>query len=719
MDFGRYTKKRRLTGQGAQGDLWLAEDSSNNNNRVALKILRSSNETDLERFRREARCAYEIVSPNVARIWDWGSDPEPFIAFEYVDGRDLGTIVPIRSMAEYLRVSVGIVAGLRAIHDEGIAHRDIKPENVRYEGDGHVKIVDLGIALSRGESRMTEVASVPGTYGWMAPERRSKGPLGVEAEQKADIFSTGLLLAFLRTKRHPYAFDQNRIDAAAIEPDLESIQEEYIVEIIKRALATNPDDRPTARGMLEALRESSQFLPVPRSNRRKRRLLQLSGGLVAVLLVIDIGIRVMPDGPTSPFPSTLPTRPTYAVQACTPGQYNRASQGDAVLRFGALLPDSGPLAAQGPSQFAALRMALSDVRETGGAPFSIESLKDENLTDEGDATEGTACDSTAVLLSNGVDVIIGPSSSAVAEKTIDRVVESGVIMFSPANTAPSLTDRTDGELYFRTAPSDTLQGSVLGKIIVDDGSKTAAVLARNDLYGDGLRREVTTALRAGGVEVLASENYGSRAKYEQVTKKLRVLNPDAIVLIGFAETATILQEMIRARIGPGDKHVYGADGNMRRTLVGQVDPNNQGVIAGMKGTRLPPEDIGFTDRLNAFDGGGLVEFAYAAEVYDAVIIASLAAVIAGTDNPANISREINSVTQVGEPCNSYLECLVKVRENIDIDYNGVSGNLEFNDAGEPCVADYVVSEFNDEGILTTELTAVTSNRCVTFQRSQP
>ena len=74
---------------------------------------------------------------------------------------------------------------------------------------------------------------------------------------------------------------------------------------------------------------------------------------------------------------------------------------------------------------------------------------------------------------------------------------------------------------------------------------------------------------------------------------------------------------------------------------------------------------------------------------------------------------------MGEPCNSYLECLVKVRENIDIDYNGVSGNLEFNDAGEPCVADYVVSEFNDEGILTTELTAVTSNRCVTFQRSQP
>ena len=106
--------------------------------------------------------------------------------------------------------------------------------------------------------------------------------------------------------------------------------------------------------------------------------------------------------------------------------------------------------------------------------------------DSGDATTDTANQTVDRLLSQNVDAIIGAASSGVSLTVIDKITGAGVVQFSPANTSKTLSDYPDKGLYFRTAPSDILQGAILGEIIAGDGVATVGIVARNDSYGTGL-----------------------------------------------------------------------------------------------------------------------------------------------------------------------------------------------------------------------------------------
>src|SRR5690606_4254792 len=112
-------------------------------------------------------------------------------------------------------------------------------------------------------------------------------------------------------------------------------------------------------------------------------------------------------------------------------------------------------------------------------------------------------------------------------------------------------------------------------------------------------------------------------------------SPDAVIVIGFDESARILTSMIEKGIGPSDIPVYGTDGNMGNALAEQFD--DPSAIAGMKGT-TPLTDLSsdFTDRLDEVDPN-LEDYNYSGESYDAVIITALAANIAGTDEPSAVA----------------------------------------------------------------------------------
>ena len=118
----------------------------------------------------------------------------------------------------------------------------------------------------------------------------------------------------------------------------------------------------------------------------------------------------------------------------------------------------------------------------------------------------TACSS------QNVDAIIGAASSGVSLTVIDKITGAGVVQFSPANTSKTLSDYPDKGLYFRTAPSDILQGAVLGEVIAGDGAATVAIVARNDSYGTGLAEDATAALEEAGVEVVETVIYAEDAQ---------------------------------------------------------------------------------------------------------------------------------------------------------------------------------------------------------------
>lgn len=706
-------KRQRLLGSSAASEVWYALDP--NGRPVVVKLLKRRNyPADVRRFEHEAACAERVVSPHVAQVRESGMEPEPFIVFVYIHGKDLAEVAPIRDLQEYLKTAVAITAGLVAIHEQGIAHRDLKPENIRYERHGNTKILDLGIALTNREGdRQSRSEDPPGTQGWMAPERGQGQLLEVAEEQKADIFSIGLLLSYLRTGIHPFSKDQREIDNPAVQPELARV-DEHLRVLLGKTLEREPTQRPEAKELLRGLLRLTQHQPGSlwrgigrigeysrKSAGSRRKLILVAVALLAALGLLAYVLRPVP-------PAPIPAAPV----ACSVGQYPHSS-GDAVLKFGELLPESGPLVSQGPQQFAAVELALSDVRAAGGMP-GIQ-IGQPDKVDEGDPAMDTACESTNKLLRGGVDVIIGPSSSAVTRKVIDRVTSAGRILFSPANTAPEFTDHkgvTDSKgngLYFRTAASDVLQGRVLSEVVSEDGNKSALVVSSHDLYGDGLSQEVERSMRQHHVNVLPAQKYDPQTvDFTPLVKTAVSLQPDAIILIGLNETAHILAGLRSVGITPQNKKIYGTDGNMKETLPGLV-AQGRDVLNGMRGTTRPLARPGFAERLNQSVGGGLAEFTYAAEAYDAVIISALAAASAHSDNPTSISERVNKVTGGDQKCTDYASCIEKIKQGVDIGYSGVSGSLEFDNTGEPCMASYSVVQFDGNGNLVRQRTADASN----------
>ena len=320
--------------------------------------------------------------------------------------------------------------------------------------------------------------------------------------------------------------------------------------------------------------------------------------------------------------------------------------------------------------------------------------------DSGDTTTDIATQTATRLLGEGVDAIIGAASSGVSFTVIDQITGAGVVHYSPANTSPDFTDYDDNGLYFRTAPSDVLQGRVLGDLLVQDGCLDAAVVSLDDPYGTGLTENLVTSLEAGGGALVAdpilypegTDNFS--AQVTQVADS----GAECVVLIGFAETAQIVTEMVAQGVSPADVPTYFVDGNLSN--YGEDLP--AGVLEGSKGT-LPGAEASeeFQARLLEVDPE-LGDFSYAAESYDAVVTVALAAIAAQSDAGTDIGAALPDVTRGGEKCTTFADCaaLLEADPAADIDYDGVSGPIEMSDAGDPTEATIGIFQYGADNNYT-------------------
>jgi ABC-type branched-subunit amino acid transport system substrate-binding protein len=244
-------------------------------------------------------------------------------------------------------------------------------------------------------------------------------------------------------------------------------------------------------------------------------------------------------------------------------------KGDGELKIGTILPQTGSLAFLGPPEFAGFDLAIKDINAAGGA-IGKPVVGDKG--DSGDATTDTVNQTTDRLLGENVDAIIGAASSGVSLKVIDKITGAGVVQFSPANTSKALSTYADKGLYFRTAPSDILQGAVLGEVIAEDGHKNIALIVRQDAYGTGLQEDLTKALTDAGSKVVIAKVYPETADtFTTEVNEVKAAKPDAIVLISFDEASKILNTMVEAGIGPKDVAVYGVDGDTGNALGDNFD----------------------------------------------------------------------------------------------------------------------------------------------------
>ena len=365
--------------------------------------------------------------------------------------------------------------------------------------------------------------------------------------------------------------------------------------------------------------------------------------------------------------------------------------GDGTLTLGTLLPQTGDLAFLNPPMIAGVKLAVSEINAAGGVLGKQITQID---TDSGDDSPDLANPSVDELLQKNADAIIGAAASGVSLNVIDKITGAKRIQLSPSNTSPAFTTYKDNGLYFRTAPSDALQGRVLGDLMIEDGRQNVAIIARQDAYGTGLADATEAAITSGGGSVAIKKIYApDAADFASIAAEVKGTNPDAIALITFEEGTQLIPELIEAGLTNKKAPYYFVDGNLSNTY-----DFPKGTLEGAKGTRpgakLTAEQESFRPKLDEANGGKLDDYSYGAESYDAVVIIALAAEMAKSDNPQAIAAVLNDITRGGTKCTSYAQCVDLAKAGTDLDYDGISGPLEFSDSGEPSKATIGIFQYD-------------------------
>ena len=267
---------------------------------VAVKTLRAGltgDGTFRERFLRESRLAAQLSHPNIVRVFDAGTDEqgEPYLVMEYVDGQSLAQLLDRRRRLpapEAVRIGAQAAAGLAHAHAAGLVHRDVKPHNLLVAADGTVKVADFGIARAAQDARLTETGTVLGTAAYLAPERAA----GEDATAAADVYGLGACLYETLTGQPPHEVRSLTDLLAKRQQPVRPVRElapsvpAAVEAVVMRCLDREPELRPTAAEVADALGNPTEAatLPLPRSAHRRRRALW--AGLAAALALAGVGL---------------------------------------------------------------------------------------------------------------------------------------------------------------------------------------------------------------------------------------------------------------------------------------------------------------------------------------------------------------------------------------------------------------------------------------------
>ena len=338
-----------------------------------------------------------------------------------------------------------------------------------------------------------------------------------------------------------------------------------------------------------------------------------------------------------------------------------------------------------------MQTAVDDINAAGGV---LGKQVVQKKADSGDGTPDIAGAQVDKLLAANADVVVGAAASGVSLSVINKITDAGVAEFSPANTSPAFDDpKTDPHnLYFRTAPSDVLQGAVMANTVLEDGHNNVAILARQDSYGELLAAQVEKGIKAGGGTVATKELYSADAtNYTAEVNKVASTKPDAIVLIAFNETTKIIPTMIAKGIGPKDQQVYFVDGNTADYSKDFAKGTLTGVKATYPGAELTSD---FKERMLETNPK-LKDFTYGPESYDATTMVALAAIGRRRTTPTDVRRRRSSRSPRTAPSARRSRSASRLlKKGEDIDYEGVSGPCDLGDTGSPTKATIGIFQYD-------------------------
>jgi branched-chain amino acid transport system substrate-binding protein len=367
-----------------------------------------------------------------------------------------------------------------------------------------------------------------------------------------------------------------------------------------------------------------------------------------------------------PLPTPTPT-PTETV----------GPTGDGVLRVGTLFPMNGDVAFIGPGLVAGVELAVRDVNAAGGVLGQPVEVLHRN---SGAATEQRLEAAFDDLVERGVDVVIGPATSALAERLVPLAAEAGVTVISPAATYPTVRAATPPGVFFRTIPAYDRQGAAIVEAVAADGAQSVALITTGDALGFSVELAVRAALDEAGLRLTAIEQLDAATNPARLAFSVAGGEPDAIILATGAaladQNARVLAALLDRGVEPSALWLTA------QNLADYSAALGAGALEGANGVL---EGAVVSDELLArlrLSDPALRTARFAPEAYDALVLAALAATIAGDDGGPSIARALADAAGQGIPCASVGECLSVLETEPAIDYEGLSGPLTLDEAGD-------------------------------------
>jgi ABC-type branched-subunit amino acid transport system substrate-binding protein len=357
------------------------------------------------------------------------------------------------------------------------------------------------------------------------------------------------------------------------------------------------------------------------------------------------------------------------------------------------------LKAVGAASMAGLAGCADIIGGGDGGGLEIDAQVEDTATDP-----STGVSAANSLVNDGYPFVCGSASSGVnVPVSEDAFIPNEVVGCSPSSTALSVTNLEDDDYIFRTAPSDRLQGDVLGQLAASSdgpgpGASSAATLYVNNDYGQQLSNRFTTVFQDsedGTVQAQVAFNQGE-SSYTSVIQDALADGPDALIVIGYPEDGAQLFRDYYSQ-GSGDLPIIVPDGLRDAALPGQVG-NDMANVIGTAPAAGGPNQEAFTSKYE--DEYGESPGVFTSQSYDSVAIGILANAAAGENSGTAVRDQMRNIanpdgTTVGPQ--NLVEGVEMAADGENVNYQGASSATNFDENGDPASAAYAVWEFQGQG----------------------
>jgi len=403
----------------------------------------------------------------------------------------------------------------------------------------------------------------------------------------------------------------------------------------------------------------------------------------------------------------------FGVSACGDDEESGGSEptgGEAQLDLvvGDSIPLSGDLADFGPPGQKAADLAIQEIQsaiDELGVDHTVEVVHEDN---GGGADQQAAVQAARKLVdSDGASCIAGAWASADTIPTAESVaIPEQVPLISPASTSDEITGLEDDGVVSRTSPPDSFQGPTLAQFLDDElggaDGKTVNVGARNDAYGQGLADTFGAGWEELGGTIGEEVIYDTKLpSYDTEAGQITSGNPDATVIIDFPETYNkVGPALARANFDP--ETTFVTDGLISGDLVKSA---GEEAVVGLRGTAPGAPDQGeasaaFDKAYKAAEPKDVDRMTFDAQNFDAVVLCYLGAVAAGSTDGAAIAEQIQAISAAGGTKytpEQLPEAIEALQNGEDINYEGASGPIEQDEAGDATAGVYDIFEFGPDG----------------------